>query len=172
MEKRIKKKKNAIEKTMHKAPFWRKLDKFAYIVGTLIIVALTFFLGRYPNDHVYTFASILVPALVIPRYAHYYINGWHFFLCDFCYMVNAVFIFFLMWSSKSQTLYITCYVFGNGPLALAIVAFRNSLVYHKIDYLTSLAIHAVPMVIMTHIRWYTMPMQAHLPEEEQRFFIV
>ncbi len=41
--------------------------------------------------------------------------------------------------------------------------------FHKIDMLTSLAIHAIPMTLMFHIRWVTMPGQAHLPVEEQRF---
>jgi hypothetical protein len=35
--------------------------------------------------------------------------------------------------------------------------------------LTSLSIHAIPMTLMCHIRWVTMPMQAHLPEDQQRF---
>ena len=71
-----------------------------------------------------------------------------------------------MWNSESPGLFVSCFVFANGPLSLAIVAFRNSLVYHKIDYLTSLAIHAIPMTIMTHIRWYTILEQANLPKEQ------
>mmetsp|Transcript_37993 Transcript_37993/g.46407 ORF Transcript_37993/g.46407 Transcript_37993/m.46407 type:complete len:212 (+) Transcript_37993:1008-1643(+) len=35
--------------------------------------------------------------------------------------------------------------------------------------LTSLAIHAIPMTLCMHIRWYTVPEQEHLPLEEQRF---
>jgi hypothetical protein len=35
--------------------------------------------------------------------------------------------------------------------------------------LTSLAIHAIPMTLMTHIRWVTVPEQEHLPLEEQYF---
>ena len=49
------------------------------------------------------------------------------------------------------------------------MAFRNSLVFHKIDMLVSLSIHAIPMILTNHIRWETIPTQAHLPLEEQRF---
>ena len=59
---------------------------------------------------------------------------------------------------------------ANGCLAFSVSAFRNSLVYHKIDYLSSLQIHAGAMLIMTHIRWTVMPEQAHLPVSQQKFF--
>lgn len=35
--------------------------------------------------------------------------------------------------------------------------------------LTSLAIHAIPMTLLFHIRWITIPAQADLPKEQQRF---
>ena len=143
---------------MRHAPFWRKLDKLAYVIGTSMIICYSALMGRYPHDLIYTFVSVLLPALVLPRVIEYTIKGWHYFLIDFCYFCNISLIYFLVCNSGNQNLFIACFVFSNGPLAAAIVAFRNSLVYHKIDYLTSLAIHAVPMTIMTHIRWYTIPL--------------
>ena len=154
---------------MHQAPFWRKLDKLAYVVGTSLIICYSSLMGRYPHDLIYSFVSVLLPALILPRVIEYTIKGWHYFLIDFCYFVNSSLVYFLMAGSSSQSLFVSCFVFSNGPLSAAIVAFRNSLVYHKIDYLTSLAIHAVPMTIMTHIRWYTIPQQASLPKSQQRF---
>lgn len=62
------------------------------------------------------------------------------------------------------------YLFANGPLAYAIVAFRNSLVFHKIDFLTSLGIHAIPLAIMVNFRWVTLYDEALLPESE-RFYL-
>lgn len=35
--------------------------------------------------------------------------------------------------------------------------------------LTSLAIHAIPMTLTMHMRWYTVPEQSQLPLDEQRF---
>ena len=154
---------------MKQAPFWRRMDKLAYVIGTALIISYSAIMGRYPNDLIYDFASFILPSLIFPRLIQYYMNGWHFFLIDFCYFVNAFLIYFLLWNSQSQTIFICCFTYANGAIAMAIVAFRNSLVYHKIDYLTSLAIHAIPMTIMTHMRWYTIPQQAHLSAEEQRF---
>ena len=157
------------EKMMNQSKFWRSLDKMGYTMGTLMIIGFTFLLGRYPHDHLYTFVTFILPALILIRFMYYCLKGWHWFLADFCYFVNYAMLFFLIKESKSQFWFLTCYVFANGPLGFAMVAFRNSLVYHEIDKLTSLSIHAIPMVIMTHVRWYTIPAQEHLPEEKQRF---
>lgn len=62
-------------------------------------------------------------------------------------------------------------MFANGPLAYAIIAFRNSLVFHKIDFLTSLGIHAIPLACMVNFRWVTLYDEAKLPEGE-RFYMV
>lgn len=52
---------------------------------------------------------------------------------------------------------------------MSIYLFRNSLVFHKIDMMTSLGIHFMPMATMYHIKWYTIVDQAHLPADQQRF---
>ena len=169
VERRLKRRRQRIEKMMVQAPFWRKLDKLAYVFGTTLIICYSSMMGRYPHDLIYIFVSILLPTFISLRAVEYTIKGWHMFLIDFCYFVNSSLIYFLMNSSGSQNLFVACFVFSNGPLAAAIVAFRNSLVYHKIDFLMSLAIHAVPMTVMTHIRWHTIPEQAGLPKEQQRF---
>lgn len=62
-----------------------------------------------------------------------------------------------------------CYLFSQGSLAFAIYLFRNSLVLHKIDALTSVSIHFLPMITMYQIRWFTIPIQNGLPINEQRF---
>ena len=121
-------------------------------------------IGRYPNDYLFYFVSVLTPLLVCFRFIYYCIKGWHWFLADFCYFVNYAMLYFLWYGQKDRFWFLTCYVFSNGPLAFAIMMFRNSLVYHEIDKLTSMAIHAIPMIVMTHIRWYTIPHQANLPE--------
>ena len=142
---------------LNKAKVWRSIDKIGYTCGTIVIIAFTFLLGRYPNDYIYLFVSFLTPLLVLCRFIYYCIKGWHWFLADFCYFANYAMIYFLWYGQKDRFWFLTCYVFSNGPLAFAVMMFRNSLVYHEIDKLTSLAIHAIPMCIMTHIRWYTIP---------------
>jgi hypothetical protein len=148
---------------MQTAPFWRTADKFAFVIGTTMIIAFSFILGRWPHDYIYTFTLLLLPTLILSRYVHYIICGWHMYLIDFCYFVNGLLLFFLMFRPTDEQIFRTVFLFSQGPLSAAIIAFRNSLVYHKIDMLTSLAIHAVPMVIGFHIRWFTIPEQSGLP---------
>lgn len=154
---------------MQYAPFWRKLDKFAFMAGTSMIIAFSFIIGRFPNDFVYTFTSIILPFLIATRYVHYILVGWHMYLVDFCYFANTMLLYYLNFDPKNEALMTSVYLFATGPLAIGIVAFRNSLVYHKIDFLTSLSIHAVPLIVAFRVRWGTIPSQAGLPIEEQRF---
>jgi hypothetical protein len=111
----------------------------------------------------------MLPTLIATRYVHYILVGWHMYLVDFCYFANAMLLYFLMFEPKNETLMTSVYLYATGPLAIGIVAFRNSLVYHKIDFLTSLAIHAVPLVMAHQVRWVTIPNQASLPADLQRF---
>jgi hypothetical protein len=85
---------------------------------------------------------------------------------DFCYFANAVLVYFLICDPKNEQLFKVCFVFGNGILAASVKAFRNSLVYHKFDYLTCVASHAFPMIIMFHIKWFVMVEQKDLPKEQ------
>ena len=91
------------------------------------------------------------------------------YLIDFCYFGNFALLYMINFAPQCQWLFVTCYVYSNGPLAGAIVSFRNSLVFHKIDMLMSLSLHAIPMILCLHMRWETIPLQSHLPPEEQRF---
>lgn len=147
------------------------MDKLAYVFGTTMLIAYSYLMGKYPHTHIYTFVSVLLTGLLIHRYYSYALVESHYkwYLLDFCYIANVLLLVLINFAPKCQWLLITCYIFSNGPLAAAIAAFRNSLVYHRIDMLTSLAIHAIPMTLSIHIRWYTVPEQEHLPLEEQKF---
>jgi len=50
-------------------------------------------------------------------------------------------------------LFTVCYTLSHGPLALAIVLWRNSLVFHSLDKVTSLFIHMYPPLTLFTIRW-------------------
>ena len=43
------------------------------------------------------------------------------------------------------------------------------MVFHKYDNLTSLALHAMPLICVWNLRWSTLPYEATLPESERRF---
>jgi Protein of unknown function (DUF2838) len=142
---------------MATAPFWRTADKIGFVLGTIILVSYSYMIGKYPNDHFYTYYLLTLIPLLIMRYFHYYSRGWHYYITDFCYFANILLIYVIMYDSKNEKLIKITYLFSQGAIANAIWMFRNSLVLHKIDMLTSLAIHIMPMTMTYHIRWITIP---------------
>ena len=151
---------------MNTAPFKRTYDKMAYVFGTLIIIAFSFSLGRWPNTLVFPYAITMLSYLLVRRYTTYLMSPYYMYLIDFCYIANFCMIYLLLFDPKNERLFIAIYLFANGPLAFAIAAFRNSLVYHSMEFLSSLAIHAGPMVLMSSARWYTIEVQRGMPPEE------
>lgn len=157
---------------MQSAPFWRLADKVGFVMGTLIIISFSFMIGRFPHDLFYHYYVALTLLMLAIRYAHYYSLHWHYYISDFCYFANALVIVLLTVSPKSSWLIKMCFLFSEGAIAVSIKIFRNSLVFHKIDTLTSLFIHLFPMLMMYHIRWFTIPAQIDLPLEEQKFTLL
>jgi len=142
------------------------MDKCAYVFGTNLLVFFAYILAKYPHTFIYTYCTVIMTILLAHRYYTFWTNGWHMYLIDFCYAGDFSLLFLLNFAPHSQWLMVSCYIFGNGVLASGILAFRNSLVYHKIDMITSLVTHAMPMILTLHIRWDTIPFQANLPVEE------
>lgn len=126
-------------------------------------------LGRFPDDFFYPYYAILIATLVCARVFHYYSLGYHYYITDFCYYGNWWILYYMHYDNKSDILFKVCFLFGNGVLARSVYLFRNSLVMHRIDFLTSLGIHLAPFICTYHIRWYTMQDQKDFPAELQRF---
>ncbi len=142
---------------MQSAPFWRLADKIGFVLGTLIIISFNYMIGRYPHDLFYYYYVALTLVMLVVRWAHYYSLGWHYYISDFCYYSNVLVILMLTVWPKNDRLIKMCFLFSEGAIAVSIKVFRNSLVFHKIDTLTSLFIHLFPMLVMYHVRWFTIP---------------
>ncbi|ELU16598.1 hypothetical protein CAPTEDRAFT_101188, partial [Capitella teleta] len=117
------------------------------------ILLITFMLTRAPWLMSYYYA-VTLPILMIIRAVNYSKYKWQFFLLDFCYFANLVtyvFIWALPWQPEFSAV-----VFGicNGALPWAAIIFRNSLVLHSVDKVTSVFIHLLPSILTFCIRWY------------------
>lgn len=55
---------------------------------------------------------------------------------------------------KSSKLFLACYCLAHGPLCTAIATWRNSLVFHSVDKVTSLFIHVYPPFVFTTLRHF------------------
>jgi len=106
------------------------------------------------------------------RLFNYRIKKWHYYLFDFCYFANSIIIYFLAFSPKNDILFRLFFVYANGPFGLAIPAFKNSMIFHKLDNLTSIAIHLIPLVTSYNLRWTTLEYESKLPEGERYFLTI
>ena len=56
------------------------------------------------------------------------------------------------------------YVLCMGPLMFAIIIWKNSLVFHSLDKLTSFFLHAFPPIVVHLLRWGLIPSPYHYPD--------
>ena len=170
LTKKFLKRKALIDRYMKTAPFVRLFDKLAFIVGVLLLIFTTYILGRYPHRGYYTYHTLVVLALVLFRFYNYRTKGWHYYLFDFCYFANTLIILYLQFFPYNDLLFKVFFVYANGPFGVAIPAFKNSMIFHKMDNLISLTIHLIPQVTSWNLRWHTMEWErTSLPLDQRQF---
>ena len=74
----------------------------------------------------------------------------HFFMLDFCYFLNvSVLLQSLTCSAATEGFcsawFKSNFMLSHGPIAVAILAWQNSLVFHSLDKMTSFYIHIMPV---------------------------
>mmetsp|Transcript_19835 Transcript_19835/g.50711 ORF Transcript_19835/g.50711 Transcript_19835/m.50711 type:complete len:347 (-) Transcript_19835:291-1331(-) len=97
--------------------------------------------------------SLLFTLLMPIRFWMYRRVKWHYFMLDFCYFANLALLLFLWVFPSEPRLFLMVFADANGPLAWAIPAWRNALVFHDLDKMTSLYIHIFPMIVTYILRW-------------------
>ncbi|CAO3622664.1 unnamed protein product [Mucor hiemalis] len=127
-------------------------DKVSFVVGVGNACVAPALALRYPNV-VPAYYSVQLVILLILRYVIYRSKRWHYFIFDICYFVNCMTMLFLWGYSNSTILFIATYCMTNGPVAWAIITWRNSLVFHSLDKVTSVFIHIMPPLVTYCIRW-------------------
>jgi len=140
----------------------RTREKILFFFGVMNVLLSTLLFGIAPQwVHVsYTVQGLYLLPL---RFYRYKKRDWHYFLFDLCYFVTILnFIFFWIFPS-SPTLFIACYCLSHGSLASAVITWRNSLVFHDQDKVTSLFIHIYPPFSFTVIRHFYPNAEARFP---------
>ncbi|KAI1336153.1 hypothetical protein F5Y15DRAFT_213930 [Xylariaceae sp. FL0016] len=128
-------------------------EKISFICGVMNVFVSGYLIGAYPEWFHIWYTAQLVYFMPI-RYYAYHRRGYHYFLADLCYFTNLL-LFLSIWifpSSKRLFISAFCLAFGNN--AVAIVMWRNSLVFHDFDKVTSLFIHVMPCATLhciTHL---------------------
>lgn len=129
----------------------RLLDKLVFMFGFNNVVLTTFVFSGHASWYPLLF-TIKYVLLVGSRWIKYRVSGAHYFLLDFCYVVNASHVYYLWFAPHNYNLFLVNFTNALGPLLFAIPAWRNAFVF-DIDKITSVFIHLSPVLLDTAIFW-------------------
>ena len=139
-------------------------DKFSFVLGVLLIMIIEFVLLVCPNQMGTLYTALLLP-LMVARYIIYRADLYHYFMYDFCYYAQIMQLIQMYKYPSDIRLAKAMFSIANGPLVLAVAMWRNSLVFHSLDKMTSMFVHILPALVMFSQRW-----QGHLTEKEFPLF--
>ena len=122
-------------------------EKVSFISSVLNIFISGYIIGAQPAAFYYWFTLQLAYFMPI-RFITYHRKGYHYFLADLCYFVNFLTMLSIWAFPRSKRLFISTYCLAYGNNAVAIAMWRNSMVFHSLDKVTSLFIHIMPPVTL------------------------
>lgn len=137
------------------------LSQTSFFAGVVALVIGTSVFWHYPEHFwlLYTLQNMLfIPAWVLTMVRVY--NGYLFAL-DFCWLLNICFTimmvmlgFDLIPAPLRPTCYLAFFSCAVGPLGWATIILHNGLIFHSIEKMTSIFIHAYPLVTCLAMRLY------------------
>ncbi|RXW16000.1 hypothetical protein EST38_g9857 [Candolleomyces aberdarensis] len=148
--------------TWQSAQVVRTREKVSFFFGVMNLLFTALIIGLAPQwVHIsYTVQGLYLLPL---RYYQYKKRAWHYFLFDLCYYVTILNFIYFWFFPGSSFLFIACYCLSHGSLASAVITWRNSLVFHDQDKVTSLFIHIYAPLAFTVIRHFYPNAEARFP---------
>lgn len=128
------------------------MDKLLFVAGVVNLVLTIWLLASMPHLLPW-FYTLKFPVLIGLRIVMYKMQNYQWFCADFCYFGNLAVLFFLWFAPHDERFMMFAYGITHGPLSWAVPLFRNALVFHDYDKLTSVFIHITPTLVMYCIRW-------------------
>ena len=122
-------------------------EKVSFIFAVMNIFISGYLIGAFPEYFYFWYTAQIVYFMPI-RWYTYKRRGYHYFLADLCYFVNFLLMLSLWVFPSSKRLFLSTYCLAFGNNAVAIIMWRNSLVFHSMDKVTSLFIHIMPCVTL------------------------
>ncbi|XP_075474974.1 glycerophosphocholine acyltransferase 1-like isoform X2 [Primulina tabacum] len=146
----------------------RFINKVTHLLGVLGFGGFCFVLGARPQDVRYLYCLFYI--IFVPlRWIYYRYKKWHYYLLDFCYYANTIFLVMILGYPRNEKLFMVCFSFAEGPLAWALIVWRCSLVFNSMDKIVSVFIHLLPGLVFFTIRWWDPPFfEAMHPEGSAR----
>ncbi|KAL6945484.1 hypothetical protein ACO0QE_002942 [Hanseniaspora vineae] len=143
------------------------LEKLFYSFTLINLFAIGFIMGSLP-EYFHVYYTFVFFVLMPIRFYTYYKTKNHYFMADLCYYVNFMVLAFIWAFPNSKELYISCFALSFGTLCWAVITWRNSLVVHSMDKVTSCFIHIMPPLTL-YVIHYTLN---ETKFQEERFPIV
>ena len=144
---RVKKSTDDLSKRWSEVASISAKEKVSFISAVLNVFISGYLIGAVPEYFYHWYTAQLLYFMPI-RLVTYRKKGQHYFVADLCYFVNLL-LFLSIWiAPSSKRLFIAAYCLAFGNNAVAIVMWRNSLVFHSLDKVTSLFIHVMPPVTL------------------------
>jgi len=142
-----------------------KEDERNFSMGVMSMIMTTVITIRFPAY--YWILHFIKTFFYLPvRYFRFCKKGCELYLCDWCYAVTyistaCVILAFLRITFGIQTaleqyngaLLRAGFAMSCGPLIWSVHIFRNSIVFHSVDFMTSVFIHLSPFLLMWCLRW-------------------
>ena len=98
------------------------------------------------------YSFIIVSTLALRTWS-YYDKRWHFFMFDFAILLEFL-VLATPLRAACDALVADKFLLAHGSLMVAILTWRNSLVFHSLDKVTSVTIHFMPPLVSFLARWY------------------
>ncbi|KAJ0031275.1 hypothetical protein Pint_13452 [Pistacia integerrima] len=128
-------------------------NSVTHLLGVLGFGGFCFLLGARPQDIPYVYCFFYVTFVPL-RWIYYRYKKWHYYLLDFCYYANTIFLVNLLLYPRNEKFFMVCFSFAEGPLAWALIVWRCSLVFNSVDKSVSVLIHLLPGLVFFTIRWW------------------
>eukprot|EP00698_Gefionella_okellyi_P026294 TRINITY_DN995_c0_g2_i3.p1 TRINITY_DN995_c0_g2~~TRINITY_DN995_c0_g2_i3.p1 ORF type:complete len:437 (+),score=60.16 TRINITY_DN995_c0_g2_i3:209-1519(+) len=143
---------HTLHRTLNTTPLVKFGDKLSFMLGVSNVFVTPYILGALPQWERVWFTVRALPLLGL-RYWTYRQKRMHYFLLDMCYLVNVMCLVYL-WVPlmASRALLIATYSLATGPVVWAVAAWRNSMVFHSADKMTSIFIHLAPPMLVGALR--------------------
>lgn len=107
-------------------------EKASFIAAVMNIFVSGYLVGCHPDYFPHWYTAQLLYFMPI-RFITYHKKGYHYFLADLCYFVNILVVLSVWIFPQSKRLFIATYCLAYGNNAVAIIMWRNSLVFHSMD---------------------------------------
>lgn len=128
-------------------------DKITFTVSVINTMITPYVLGAAPAQF-YILYSPKAILLTIQRYRDFVKTKKQWLLMDFCYWANGLVLFYIWCRPTDPVLFQVVFMVSNGPLAWSMLAFSHSMIFHSYPHITSVFIHASPMLLTFGLRWH------------------